>query len=100
MSLINEVYTMHLAELFGPNATVTEVDYEGGLCMFSLPLDQPQDMIMPVTCNVCGVYEGNIECSITDEQIEAGLRTRKLLMLVGRELNRQRNDEQNNHPHA
>jgi hypothetical protein len=98
MSLINTVYAMHLAELFGPNSTVTDVDYEAGICCFSLPLSESQDMIIPVTCSICGVYEGKIECTISDEQIEAGLATRKLLMLVGREINRQKkaNESENN----
>ncbi|MFD2936283.1 hypothetical protein [Spirosoma flavum] len=85
MSLINQVYEIHLGDLFGPNATVTDVEYDMGMINFSLPIRESQDFIMPVNCQISGIYDGKLECLITESELEAQLQFRTKLKIYAKD---------------
>lgn len=90
MSIINEVYAIHLSDLFGPDATVTDVEYCEGFIHFCLPVKQDADF-HTVDCQISGIIDGQLLCLITETQLTDQLRLRRCARDFFKKL-----DEQNN----
>ncbi|MGF7213883.1 hypothetical protein GGR92_000023 [Spirosoma lacussanchae] len=62
--IMNDVAAIQLQELFGPNATVTDVEVDETWVHFCLPASDVQDFPSPVKLTIYGIHDGKLECSL------------------------------------
>lgn len=73
MRLIDQVYLTNLQTLFGPTATIEDVKVTNETVEFSLPIDQKQQFPHGVAVEIIGIYDGKLDCSMTEAELTTQL---------------------------